>query len=106
MTASGDGSKVFFTDESPLTEGSSASGGERSGDLYVFEEAEASRDGGPLAGKLTDLTLDPNFDAAKDEGERAAVQGVIGASEDGASVYFVANGLLGDALSRSWRDAG
>jgi hypothetical protein len=100
MTASADGSKVFFVDESPLTEGSSASSGESMADLYVFEETEASHDGGPLAGKLTDLTLDPNFDAAKDEGERAAVQETIGASENGSYVYFVAAGLLGDAKER------
>jgi hypothetical protein len=102
QTASSDGSKVFFTSDVPLTEGSSAGsdGGsaEEWNDLYVFEETEASREGGPLAGKLTDLSLDPNFDSATGEGEHAAVQGrVIGASEDGSYVYFVANGLLGDA---------
>ena len=64
----------------------------------MFEETEASRDGGPLAGKLTDLSLDPSFDFAKNEGEHAAVRGeIIGASEDGSYVYFVANGVLGDA---------
>src|SRR6185312_1641786 len=30
-------------------------------------------------------------------GETAEVLGVIGASEDGSSVYFVAHGVLGDA---------
>ena len=104
MTASGDGAKIFFTDRSPLNKGSSAGPSQLysagAADLYVFEETEASRDGGPLAGKLTDLALDPSFDAAKDEGERAAVAGAIAASEDGSYVYFVAAGLLGDAKER------
>jgi hypothetical protein len=96
QTASADGSKVFFTDGGPLVAGSSASTSERTSDLYVFEETEASRDGGPLAGTLTDLTLDSGF--ATDAEDRAAVQGqIIGASEDGSYVYFVANGVLGDA---------
>jgi hypothetical protein len=91
QTASGDGSRVFFTDEARLTADSSASGqigGPR--DLYVFEVT--SGPGEPLAGRLTDLSVDSEI------GERDAVQGgVIGASEDGSYVYFVANGLLGNA---------
>ncbi len=55
-------------------------------DLYVFE---ANGGSGPLAGKLIDLTADHNV------GEHADVLGVMGASEDGTSVYFVANGALG-----------
>ena len=52
--------------------------------------------GEPLTGNLTELKLDPNFNPA--HGAGAGVQGeVIGASEDGSYVYFVANGLLGDA---------
>jgi hypothetical protein len=93
QTASANGTRVFFTDEARLVPSSSASRGESAADLYVFEVT--SGEGEPLAGKLTDLTIDPNF--AKD-GERAAVQGeMIGASEDGSYVYFVANGVLGDA---------
>jgi hypothetical protein len=72
--ASSDDSKVFYTE---------------GGDLYVFEETEASRDGGPLAGEATDLTVDLNA------GESAKVQGaVLAASEDGSYVYFVADGAL------------
>ncbi len=67
--ASSDDSKVFYTEGSGL---------------YVFEETEASHEGGPLAGESTDLT-----------GVGAGVQGtVLGASEDGSYVYFVANGVL------------
>jgi hypothetical protein len=74
--ASSDDSKVFFTQ-----------GGKYHEDLYVFEVT--SDEGEPLAGKLTRLS------------EGAEVQGtVLGASEDGAYVYFVANGVLGDAGAR------
>ena len=86
QTASEDGSRVFFTDTQRLTIGSTASG--RTPDLYEFELAGG---GGPLVGKLTDLTVDT------DAGESADVLGTIpGASEDGSYAYFVANGVLGD----------
>ena len=54
----------------------------------------------PLAGRLTDLT------AAPDAEETAGVQGVIGASEDGSDVYFVAAGVLGDGTEHGARDGG
>jgi hypothetical protein len=70
-TMSSDGSKVFFveTDE------------RRGGDLYVFDTA---------TGTETDLTADHG------SGEpNAGVQdAVMGASEDGSYVYFVATGVL------------
>ncbi len=70
--ASSDDSKVFFKQ-----------GGETDEDLYVFEVTSGASE--PLAGKVTRLT------------EGAAVQGmVLGASEDGSYVYFVAQGVLGD----------
>ena len=78
-TASSDGSKVFFTDEHQLTEGSTAA--VEAPDLYAYEVGAAG------AGHLVDLTADPG-------GERADVQGVLGASEDGSYVYFVAQGVL------------
>jgi WD40-like Beta Propeller Repeat len=94
-TASGDGRRAFFTDCARLTEGStavpSAGCGEQPGlstsagsgplgnDLYEWDE-----------GRLTDLTVDHN--ASDPLG--ADVQGVIGASEDGEYVYFVARGVL------------
>ncbi len=82
--ASDNDSKVFFTDEKRLTSGSHAGEGEL--DLYVFELNGGSV---PLSGKLTDLSEDTAG------GEPAAVRGnVLGASKDGAYVYFVANGSL------------
>lgn len=94
LAASVDDSKIFFTDPQKLTSNSTASGiargclnaGNRSctaGDLYLFEPE--GENGSP---KLTDLTIDhadPNG---------AEVLGVLGASEDGSYVYFVAQGVL------------
>jgi hypothetical protein len=74
--ASHDGSKVLFTDESPLTEGSTAEAG--APNLYQYDF------GAPPGRRLTDLTAQP----------AANVQGVVGASEDGSYVYFVASGAL------------
>ena len=76
-TASSDGSKVFFTDENRLTSNSTAAPG--APDLYEFD-TETRR--------LTDLSEDRNA------GAHADVQGVVGASEDGSYVYFVAGGAL------------
>jgi hypothetical protein len=73
QTASADGSRIFFTDAQQLTAGSGIS------DLYQCEIVE---EGGELQCKLSDLTPD---------GE---VKGVLGASEDGSYLYFVANGVL------------
>jgi DNA-binding beta-propeller fold protein YncE len=70
-TMSSDGSKIFFTE----TEGG------RGGDLYVFDTT---------TGVSTDLTT--NHGAGK---ASAGVQdAVMGASEDGSYVYFVATGVL------------
>jgi hypothetical protein len=92
QTADDEGSRVFFTSSERLTANSTAPGDEsKEGspeDLYEFEVTSGS--GQPLAGRLTDLTVDANA------GETAAVQGVIGASESGTDVYFVADGVLGD----------
>ncbi|HEV7586233.1 MAG TPA: hypothetical protein VGO14_10695 [Solirubrobacteraceae bacterium] len=90
--ASSDGSKVFFTDTQRLTSNSSAApeiaseGLPPRADLYECEVVEV---GGKLTCKLSDLTPDAN------PGESAAVQGLLlGASEDGSYLYFVANGVL------------
>ncbi len=84
--ASADGSKVFFTDESKLTVGSTAEAGKP--DLYEY-----AIENGRIYGHLTDLTV------AK-AGEHADVQGVVQISEEGAYVYFVATGdLAGNARS-------
>ena len=87
-TASEDGSRVFFTDESQLTANSTA--GEGAADLYEYDFDK------PVGARLTDLTVDGN------PGGHAAVQGVIGVSEEerpqeeheGTFVYFVAQGVL------------
>jgi hypothetical protein len=82
--ASSEGSKVFFTDQEKLTTAST----EFSRDLYECEVIEVA---GKLKCNLSDLTVDPNA------GERSTVQGLLlGASEDGSYVYFVASGVLGD----------
>jgi hypothetical protein len=85
QSANADGSKVFFTDTVPLTPEAVnpnilAEAENPPADLYEFDvETE----------KLTDLTVDNRF------GESSAVQGtVIGISDDGSTVYFVANGVL------------
>ena len=83
QTASSDGSRVFFTDGSRLTEGSTAAGAP---DLYMCQIVEAA---GHLACDLRDLSVDHNH------GEAASVQGaVLGAAEDGSQVYFAAKGIL------------
>jgi hypothetical protein len=82
QTASSNGSFVFFTDGKRLTPDATA-GGERNHDLYAYDRE---------TGRLTDLTVDPRN---SETGETADVRGtVLGASEDGSYVYFVANGVL------------
>jgi hypothetical protein len=72
--ASSNGTKVLFTDTRKLTHDATAGGGS---DLY-------SRD--LTRGTLTDLTTgDPGG---------AEVLGVLGTSDDGSYLYFVANGVL------------
>ncbi|HEV3071428.1 MAG TPA: hypothetical protein VGY76_08395 [Solirubrobacteraceae bacterium] len=79
FTASGDDSRIFFTDTNRLTANSTASSGGL-GDLYVFEPAR------PEGERLADLTVDTE--------PGAEVLGVVGASEDGSYLYFVARGAL------------
>ncbi len=84
QTANAEGTRAFFTDAAPLT-GKSGKTGE---DLYVcgLEEVNAATH---ARCDLRDLTPAPR------EEEPAAVQGdVLGASEDGSYVYFVADGVL------------
>ena len=84
--ASRDGSQAFFTDAKRLKAGSSANPGEP--DLYRYELPSK---------KLTDLT------PAK---APADVRGVVGISEDGAYVYFVAGGVLsGEEIGSAGRKA-
>jgi WD40-like Beta Propeller Repeat len=95
QAASSDGSKVFFTDTQRLTADAGAGPGEP--DLYECGITEPKP--GELECSLSDLTPLGN------SGERADVQAgskntgpsqgaVVGASEDGSRVYFVADGVL------------
>jgi hypothetical protein len=91
QAASGDGSRVFFTDTWPLTSDSTLEpdeekGGEgRIADLYEYNTD---------SGVLSDLTVD------RRAGESAEVLGTIpGISSDGSYVYFVANGVLAPGAS-------
>lgn len=88
QTASSDGSRVFFTDTARLTEESSQEpvGEEPPADLYEFETT--SSPGEPLRGRLTDLSADSS------SGSGDVLNLIPGASSDGTSVYFVANGVL------------
>ena len=90
--ASADGSRVFFLDQEPLTIESKLepqSQGDMGGpaDLYVCQVVEAA--GEPRC-DLRDLSVDQGAS------EAASVQLVVGASEDGSVVYFVANGKLAE----------
>ncbi len=90
QTASGDGSKVFFTDKQRLTPDATPEPAQGTGkpDLY---ECEVAEEAGKLACHLKDLTIDHA------EAEHANVLGFIfGASEDGTSVYLVAHGVLAE----------
>ncbi|HET7508876.1 MAG TPA: NHL repeat-containing protein, partial [Solirubrobacterales bacterium] len=82
--ASADGRRVFFTDANRLTTDSTAAN--LKPDLYMCEIEETPG----LACDLTDLTANHLNPA-----EAADIQGaMIGASEDGNSLYFVAQGAL------------
>jgi hypothetical protein len=99
QTASADGSRVFFTDEEPLTPGSGAS--LHQPDLYACEVIVSQTTGEPEGCKLSDLT--PLYETPAHESESADVQGlVLGASSDGSAIYFISNGVL----STRARDAG
>jgi hypothetical protein len=79
--ASADGSKVFFTSDSELTEDAYTGPADNAANLYEYDLG---------SGELVDLTGEET-DAT---GEGAAVQGVATISEDGSYVYFVAEGRL------------
>jgi DNA-binding beta-propeller fold protein YncE len=93
--ASAKGSRVYFTDTHHLTKDAGAKTGETGKsepDLYECRIGEESS--GKLSCALTDLT-------PKEGGESANVQGgVLGASEDGSSIYFVADGTLAGSGAR------
>jgi hypothetical protein len=77
--ASEDGEVAYFLDAGRLTPSATGTG---AFDLYRYQVGD---------GTLTDVTpLVPDAENA----DGADVQGVIGMSQDGAEVYFVANGVL------------
>jgi DNA-binding beta-propeller fold protein YncE len=84
--ASADGSTIFFTDTARLTEDSTQqpTGQESPTDLYEFHLSGED----PLRGRLRDLSAG----AAASSGDVLNI--VPGISDDGSSVYFVANAAL------------
>jgi len=98
QTASADGSKLFFTDTQRLTATSKALAS--ASDLYVAELHGGEVSGSQLAYTLTDLTPEGL------DGESAGIPsgsqggGVIGVSEDGSYVYFVADAALAAGAHR------
>jgi hypothetical protein len=86
--ASADGTLAFFTSRNELTEDANTGVEDAGNDLYVKNLQ---------TGNLSDLTVD---DDPEDAATGAAVQGVVGTSEDGAYVYYVATGVLAPGASR------
>lgn len=80
--ASANGSRVFFTSSAELTTQSNTGTANNSEDLYEY---------GVETGVLKDLTVDTN---PVDASTGAGVLGVVGISESGEYVYFVASGEL------------
>jgi hypothetical protein len=84
LAMSSDGSKIFFL------EGSAGSGNSnlfQGGELYEFDTA---------TGVQTALTSDHG----PGESSAGVKEGLLGTSEDGSWVYFMANGVLGDGAER------
>jgi hypothetical protein len=79
MRATPDGAVVLFTSPEELTNDATTGAEDQGNDLYMFK---------PGTNGLTDLAPDET------DANGAEVQGVLGMSEDGAYVYFVANGIL------------
>jgi hypothetical protein len=102
-TASADGSKVFFTDTQRLTPDSKAGTFHAQvPDLYVAE-LSGGAPGSRLSETLTDLTPQGiNGESAYIQEDAAGGGGVLGASEDGSYIYFVANGALTPGATRGY----
>jgi hypothetical protein len=86
-TASTDGARAFFTTQEQLTDDDT----NITNDLYMYDVAAAPNH------HLTRLSVD------KEPGDGSSAIGVIGASDDGQVVYFVASGQLvaGEPLLRT-----
>jgi hypothetical protein len=95
MTASADGSVVFFTDSQQLTEDASPDGR----DLYRCEIGDLG--GGSLGCvNLEDLSVPVNSGESGEAEELA-----VGTSEDGGSLYFIARGVLDPEENESGEEA-
>ena len=84
MEATPDGRYVFFTSQEELTNDATTGTEDQGNDLYRYDTE---------SGELIDIAPD----GADVNG--AEVQGVIGSSADGSSVYFAANGALTEGAS-------
>ena len=92
QAASSDGTVVYFTDWQQLTVGSGANAHRQEADLYECRMQETA---GKEECSLTDLTPETG-------GQKADVEPtILGASEDGADVYFAATGVLTNQPSSS-----
>jgi hypothetical protein len=91
--ASAEGTRVFFSDTHKLTvdSGASAEAGKLKVDLYECAIVPAGE--GHERCELTDLTPKHGSESAEVQGEPDSQGGVLGASEDGEYVYFVAKGV-------------
>jgi hypothetical protein len=79
MEATPDGRYVFFTSQSELTNDATTGTADQGNDLYRFDVQ-------------TKELIDVAPDLADPKG--AEVQAVLGSSDDGTDVYFIANGVL------------
>jgi hypothetical protein len=84
LSATPDGSKVFFMSSGKLTDNATTGPSDEGNDLYSYDTQ---------SGELVDLTPD----AADPNG--AEVRGLLGSSEDGSYAYFTANGVLAAGAS-------
>ncbi len=82
--ATPDGEKAFFISSGKLTSDATTGPGDAGADLYRYDVS---------TGDLVDLTPE----AGSDDG--AEVQGVLGMSADGSTVYLAANGVLAPGAS-------
>jgi hypothetical protein len=81
--ATPDGSRVFFTTARKLADDDNTASGD---DLYMYRHS---------ANPVSDRNLSVlSVDSEPADGTTAGVLGVVGASDDGETVYFVANGQL------------
>ena len=94
--ASADGSRVLFTDFHALTGDAGAKSGQS--DLYECDVAAIAPGEEDCSRHLTDLTSKSGQESADVLGGQHG-GAILGASEDGSIVYFVAKGVLSEATN-------